>query len=300
MNHDQWRRVRRDEPCPICDRPDWCIVSHDGAVAICARVAEGAVRQVGNAGWLHRLREPDGRQRRVSKQVTVGSPKSSEPRPDLANLAARFRAEVEPGRLAWLARDLGVTVASLQRLGVGWCEASTAWAFPMAAPDGKVLGIRLRTEGGRKFAVKGGRDGLFVPADLDGSGLLLIAEGPTDAAALLSLGLEVVGRPNCRGGEALLVALVRRLRPTEVVILADPDHPGLEGAGALAGTLALHQRRVAVLAPPRGIKDARAWVRAGATRQDVLDAIEQVRPVRVTVRIAGSKSARAVGGRNAN
>ena len=28
-----WRRVRRDQPCPICERPDWCLVAADGSAA---------------------------------------------------------------------------------------------------------------------------------------------------------------------------------------------------------------------------------------------------------------------------
>ncbi len=297
MNHELWKRVSRDEPCPICDKPDWCFVSHDGSVAICARVEQGSVRRAGEAGWLHRLREPDDRQPRKTRPIAVRVSQPPEPRPDLAELATRFRDDVEPGRLAWLAQDLGVGVASLQRLGIGWCDSSNAWSFPMVSPDGQLLGFRLRTERGRKFSVSGGREGLFIPADFDGSGLLLIAEGPTDTAALLGLGFEVVGRPSCTGGRAMLVALVLRLRPTEIVILADPDRPGLQGAAELARTLSLHHRRVSILEPPEGIKDARAWVQSGATRLEVEAAIRQAQPIRSSVRIRLSAEPQAEGGR---
>ncbi len=47
--------------CPICGRPDWCLVSRDDpehpAEVICPRpeYKEGSIRQMGGAGWLHVL-----------------------------------------------------------------------------------------------------------------------------------------------------------------------------------------------------------------------------------------------------
>src|SRR5205807_2246215 len=141
-------------------------------------------------------------------------------------------------------------------------------------------GIRLRTGDGRKFSVRGGHEGLFVPAELTGVGPLLLAEGPTDTAALLDLGFDAIGRPNNSGGKGPLVALVCRLRPTEVVIVADNDGPGADsdgpgrdGALDLARRLVIQVPRLQVLAPPPGIKDARAWRGAGATQETIIDAI---------------------------
>lgn len=36
-----WHPVTRRDPCPVCDRPDWCAVSSDGRVARCMRVVDG-------------------------------------------------------------------------------------------------------------------------------------------------------------------------------------------------------------------------------------------------------------------
>jgi hypothetical protein len=74
---------------------------------------------------------------------------------------------------------------------------------------GRVQGIRLRFSNGRKLAVRGGREGLFVPSGLAATNQLLICEGPTDTAALLDLGFAAVGRPSCAGGTRLLVELLR-------------------------------------------------------------------------------------------
>jgi hypothetical protein len=201
-------------------------------------------------------------------------------------LAETFRVSVRPARLAWLAGELGVSAEALARLGIGWSERSGAWAFPMADAGRRVLGIRLRTELGRKFAVRGGREGLFIPDGLGSAGPLLIAEGPTDTAALLDLGFVAFGRPSCRGGRDLLLDLVRRWRPAEVVIVADNDagHQGRDGAVDLAGRLATHHRCVRVIAPPPGVKDSRAWVRSGVGREDVLREIRETPPMRVAIR----------------
>ena len=114
---------------------------------------------------------------------------------DFAKLAADFRAAVRPEALDKLAVALGVSVESLRRLGVGWSAKHRAWAFPMSNAAGDVLGIRLRLPGGKKLSGKR-RQGRAVhsrrcplsdcPATTD---CLLIAEGPTDTAALLDLGI---------------------------------------------------------------------------------------------------------------
>jgi DNA primase len=152
----------------------------------------------------------------------------------------------------------------------------------MRNPSGEVLGIRLRRPDGGKFAVKGSKDGLFLPA-MDGSepdGPLLICEGPTDTAALLDMGFgNVVGRPSCTGGTRLLVQLVRRRLRPEVVIVADGDGPGRRGADSLASVLVVYAPAVRVIQPPGAIKDARAWLLAGGMRSEVQEAIDAA-PVR--------------------
>jgi len=154
-----------------------------------------------------------------------------------------------------------------------------------------VRGIRLRHLDGRKLSVRGGREGLFVPRDLATSERLLVCEGATDAAALLDLGLTAIGRPSCTGGVGLIVDVVRRRREREVVVLADADEPGRRGAANLAAVLTAFAPSVRIIEPPSGAKDARAWVRSGATAVDVQRAIDAAEPqrLRVTTTVAGSE-----------
>jgi hypothetical protein len=271
-----WCRVNRNHPCPVCERPDWCLIAADGSAAICARVE--SPRRYGGAGWLHRLAESPRRpERRRVRHVLLAAGGG----PDLARLVAEYQRAVDPGRLHHLATSLGLTPDSLRSFGIGWTAEYRAWAFPMVGSDGQVLGIRLRRPAGFKFAVKGGREGLFLPAGAEaGNSPLLICEGPTDAAALWDMGFgAVVGRPSCTGGVKLLCELVRRWRPAEVVVVADGDEPGCRGADNLAAVLVVYVPVVRVICPPGGIKDAREWLRAGGTRADVDKAIAAA-PVR--------------------
>src|SRR5215813_7942244 len=41
---NNWVRVSRTSPCPICKEADWCSVSDDGALAKCMRTEEGCWR----------------------------------------------------------------------------------------------------------------------------------------------------------------------------------------------------------------------------------------------------------------
>ena len=191
-----------------------------------------------------------------------------------------------------LADDLGVSVASLQRLGIGW--ADWGWAFPMADARGKIRGVRVRKRDGTKSSMTGSRNGLFIPTNWDIEGqqgtdlrkgsCLVICEGPTDTAALLDLGFYAVGRPSCNGGTELLVELVKARRLESVVILADSDGPGQTGARALASTLVAYVPIVRVVTPPEGIKDAREWKRDGRTHSNIQAAIDAAPVGRLSIR----------------
>jgi 5S rRNA maturation endonuclease (ribonuclease M5) len=123
----------------------------------------------------------------------------------------------------------------------------------------------------------GGQDAVPVGAVLTTmlpSGPMLVAEGPTDTAALLDMGFATVGRSCCTGGTQLLVELARIRACNDVVIVSDADENGRRGAKALASVLAAYLRRVRVICPPAGVKDARAWKQAGATAAEVQATID--------------------------
>jgi hypothetical protein len=201
---------------------------------------------------------------------------------DWAAYHARLLALTDPQAVQGLSDSLGVSVASLTRLGAAYAgpcfhpdgDSPEAWAFPMRDPAGEITGLRLRAMDGRKWAKKGSRGGLFIPdgAIPDQITLYAVAEGPTDTAAALDLGYYCLGRQSCSSDVA---ELVQALRGVDVVILGDLDEdhyrpdgtvyrPGQEGAYALAKALHGKARSVKLVVPLRG-KDIRSWKQQGCT-----------------------------------
>ena len=263
-SRSEWVRVTQRRPCPICHHPDWCTVTADGRIACCMRVDSG--RPARNGGSIHRLDEGEA-------SGFYCSPKPV-PRPfDAARLLACWRQKTDAAQVDAHAVALGVAPAALRRLGIAWAEQPQAWAFPMRDENGSVVGIRLRAENGRKWAVRDSHSGLFIPDGLAGTGRLLICEGPTDTAAALTLGFDSIGRPSCEGNLGTVTGWLGARPYPEVAILADNDAPGLRGARKLAAVIR-HPCRVAI--PP--CKDIREWVRLGATRADVEVVVASFKP----------------------
>lgn len=256
-----WSRVNRQHPCCICGKADWCGTSPDGTLACCMRVKSG--RPARNGGWLHRIADAPPQS---APRLHVPPPRAPSRRAiDWAALLRRFGRDTAAAEVERLAASLGVSPNSLRRLGVVWAAPHRAWAFPMCNDKHETIGIRLRAESGRKWAVANSHNGLFWPDDLVGTGPLLLAEGPTDVAALLDLGYDSVGRPSCAGAVEMVVEVVQHLRRQDVVVVADTDRPGIDGADRLARAVTDAGYRPKVIRPVQG-KDARAWVQAGATR----------------------------------
>lgn len=296
---DDFQRVSRSHPCPVCGRADWCLISRDDPCSpskvICARVE--SAQPCAEAGWLHRLAATvpsrmNGirfRHHRCVLRVQTGSE-------GLQQLAANCRTAATDTAVARLAIRLGLTPTALRRLGIGWastafletfgtgCVEPGAWTFPMVDATNRVVGIRLRGLSGYKFAVRGSAQGIFVPTQLSSRSPLLLAEGPTDTAALLDLGFDAVGRPNCFGGGVLVREYLRAHRVRNVVVISDGDDPGRRGAEKLARELVPYCPCVRVIGPPDGIRDVREWKQEGATQKDLHNAFEKAPPRQIRIK----------------
>lgn len=245
---DKYVRVTRARKCPICQRPDWCLIARDGSGVICARVT--STKRMGEAGWLHGVGSPPIPTRTAARPAHRSVS-------DLSGIADRCEAALSTAARERFAASLGLTAASLALLAVGWMERPEAWTFPMRDADMRVIGIRLRLSDGRKLSVRGGHEGCFIPRETIGdmTETVIICEGPTDTAAILDAGLPAIGRPSCRGGVQIIRSL---LKNRDAVIFADDDGPGRDGANALAEQLVKQRTAVRIVCPPRG-NDVREW-----------------------------------------
>lgn len=275
MNAEKMERVTKENLCPVCQKADWCLVAADGSAAICQRVEQGSIKRCGEAGWLHIFSDA-GRSRSGWPTRSIAIPQP--PAKEFPSLAKRYQGLLKEEQLAGLANNLGVSAVSLKRLGVGWDYSG--FSFPMSDASGRIIGIRIRYPSGIKAAERGSKQGLFIPNELPAEGLMLVCEGPTDAAAALDLGFAAAGRPSCNGSVRMLATLAKG---RDVVIVGDSDTPGRKGAEALASELVLRCPTVRIIFPPKGIKDLRQWKANGLKREQLLSVINQSRPLRVVV-----------------
>lgn len=253
----KWHRVNKSHPCRVCGHSDWCTESEIGSC--CMRSKND--RPLKNGGYLHKTGEP------VSGVRIEREAPAKRTSDELSILASEYQNTISTQQKERLAAELGVTVASLECLGVGW--DGEAFTFPMQDAEFRVVGIRRRLPNGRKLSVKGGSEGCFIPLGVPGdlADQILVCEGPSDTAALLDMRYEAIGRPSCAGGVEIVAKISGEMN---VVIVADDDEPGIRGAKALAAKLWNRKRDVKIIKPMRG-KDAREWCRYA--NREVVDSV---------------------------
>lgn len=270
---ERYRRVSESLPCPVCGKPDWCLIARDGDRALCQRVPSPTpVRSRSTfVGFEHPISGD-------------APPPADEPirrltPSQLRYLAEKFRNNLTVELVTQLSNQLGVTVQSLLRLGVGWSPMAAAYSFPMVNERREVVGIRYRDLQGNKRSIGGGGAGIFVPTGLQPGRVLFLAEGPTDTAALLDLRLDVIGRPNDRGGVAECAYLVAWYQPELIAVVEDNDPEGsmssgsgkyvAEELGRVLGYGTRAHRRIRRIRP-QFYKDAREFVRRGGSALDIM------------------------------
>ena len=270
-----YRRATAGCKCPVCGRPDWCLVHQDRASALCPRTPSD--QSWGEWGFLHVV---DAHAVATRRTVEYRDPP---PRtlPNIDSLIDKYEKGLDVGKAKRLAIRLGVELSALVALRMGWSFQYAAFTFPMYDAIRRPIGLRLRNEQGQKWSVAGSRNGLFIPfftpQQIAETEEWYVVEGPTDAAACLSIGLRAIGRPSCSSAVDMTAAF---LQGKSVVIVSNYDEvkfrangsaftPGQEGSIVLADALLGRAREVRVIYPTGGHKDMRSWVNAGATIDDV-------------------------------
>jgi hypothetical protein len=240
-------RASERRPCPICGKPDWCLVS-DGA-ALCARNENK--HRIGDAGWLWVLSK--------SKTVKRSTVMEYRLKPDRDWDAMRdgFLIDITEPQVKWLADRLQVTPQSLRDFEIGWSNARAAYTFPLQYPDREFCGFQYRTMNGAKFVATGSDiSGLFIPwqIPLNGDSSIYITEGVSDAAFLHSRGRMAAARFSKNTYPIFVRDFLIDFDPPfdRVVIVADNDEDGggLSSAQRLARVCASDYWRIGVLVPP--------------------------------------------------
>ncbi|HLP85465.1 MAG TPA: AAA family ATPase [Phycisphaerales bacterium] len=143
------------------------------------------------------------------------------------------------------------------------------WIIRERNAQGEVIGTAYRLADGEKDMEPGSKRGLiFEPplpnyAGVAESDPIYVCEGASDTAAMLSMGLVAVGVAMAGHCGAMLADL---LAGRHVVLVADADRAGRNGAMKLAREIAGRCASVRIIEPPDGAKDARDAVIAGAQR----------------------------------
>nr|NIM80076.1 hypothetical protein [Candidatus Aminicenantes bacterium] len=83
---------------------------------------------------------------------------------DFNDLWITFQSNVYPAMLKCLAEDLGVTVESIKKLGVGFFPGEQAWVFAERDEKGNIIGLQRRYRDDKKFMIEGSNRGLSYEA----------------------------------------------------------------------------------------------------------------------------------------
>lgn len=273
-----WAHATPANPCPICGKEDWC--TYGDKAMLCQRVE--SKWPANNGGWYHYYGE--------SKPEYIPQAKAAPKRINATELMKGCVNDLATYNFT----TLGVSYQSLVDLGTGYSSRHKALAFPMSDGDGNYIGIRLRNSAGFKWAITGGNNGIFLPQVISNyTKIAYLPEGPTNTAALLTIGLFAIGRPNSKSGNEFIKSALKRLGIYRVVIVADNDElkntkclkcgglinnnlckdcknnqktfrPGLEGAIKLKKELGLAS---VIWMPPSPLKDVRQYLIKGGTKQ---------------------------------
>ncbi len=113
MISEKMPRVSKRNPCPVCNKPDWCLIAEDGSAAICQRIEAGSVKQCGDAGYLHILADrPKSKQYRSQQRFTVGQ--DDKPDRNFTALQQQYNRQITNQQLNDLSQQLGVSTQSLK------------------------------------------------------------------------------------------------------------------------------------------------------------------------------------------
>jgi hypothetical protein len=265
--------ANRSNPCWVCGAlhtvQGWCLLDRSRRIAICPRVE--SARRVGEAGWWHGSNDAPGafvpckafeeQYPAVDWERRWALARTACTRSDTERLSATLKI---PASMIEAAVEVGTEPG---RAGSG------SFAFAMKGSDGKVCGLKLRLDDGRKLCAKGSRLGLILSRRFDPSRRdLVVTEGESDLMVAASMGHNAVARPGCR---ACVTQIAWMARGKDLLVIADNDPAGLAGARALVDACKARARSARVVVTAR--KDLREWYCNGGTEKELAWLLQSVR-----------------------
>lgn len=285
-----WVRVSRAEPCPICNRPDYCTRTTDGTAVKCMRVQSEIPDKGKLGGWIHKMADP------LPPQPPA---KKIEKKPDwTVECRKMFEHEKAHDKRCEVADLLKVSVQSLEalRVGVGWDEWNNREysSWPSRDNEGRCIGFVRRYSDGTKRTNQGGTTGIFyTPNWYTHPGPVFIVEGGSDVASCESNNLNAIGRASNTYGAHWIKKMLRQCCPNRlVIVVGERDEmpsrrgtvssctvncrgcafcwPGYYGMNKVAEELG--RMAIGVLVPP-GSKDMRELITLDKVWVDLLRAL---------------------------
>ncbi|MEE8153891.1 MAG: AAA family ATPase, partial [Phycisphaerales bacterium] len=205
-------------------------------------------------------------------------PASRPPRPN--RLSYQWATQ---DRLKAIANSLGLSFRAVnaleQEVGFKRQHGKPLAAFRETDEHGRTVGIYLRPlDGSRGRCLPGSKRGLFNVRGAVGASRVFVTEGHTDAIGLLHIVRKqlrsnyrrVVGLPSSGAARDAFLRLRELHNIRHVAIFPDNDGPGWTGASKLRKDL---DGRGIVVPVPSPYNDVRDWARAGASMQEVGQAL---------------------------
>jgi hypothetical protein len=275
----RWVRCTARNRCPICDHPDWCCLSGDGAVAMCMRVGPGSFREgrgkSGQVYYLHRLHG----QARAAPAIPQHWERAAVKAADPATLDVVYQALLATCPLVKADREdchrRGLDDDDLARLAYGTLPADRAARWRIARVLWRRFGddifsvpgfVTRTSRAGRRYIEFNGWPGLLVPARAIGGRVAALrvrkaADGQEDQPRWSYLSSEKHGGPSSGApahvplgvaGPAERVVITEGERKSDVAHrLAGWGLVGVSGVGTWASVLPILRElggRVAALA----------------------------------------------------
>jgi hypothetical protein len=238
------------------------LVAEDGSAAICRRIEKGSVKKCGKAGWLHILGDFNPKKHTLPEKPYI----------DWGKHNLQFAQALHENRVAFYnyCAYAKLNIISTMRFNIGW--TNNGWlTIPMYGMDGKITGIQRRQKNIKRF-MKWSDMGVFLPSAFFQykAKTLAVCEGWTDTVTAYEYGFgAAVGKMNCYVGDDMVLYYAKRLGCERVIVFADNDGVGLDGAKATAELLGEHGFRVKIIITKE--KDLRACKLIGMTINEVIN-----------------------------